>query len=167
MKWDSNAPLALLASMPAKLNKNNLEKLQSVIDNDKYKCSMAINKDLCGEYAPFCAICDKSVKFPCAVAYVNMKKAEGVQLEVAATDDDADDEVQTAEEAEPVLTEEVSNPEPAEQPEEFAEPVAAEEIDAEDAPAEEEPAELPQTEEETPAGQKEKIRIRIAIAKRK
>lgn len=84
--WDSEAPLNLLKSMPAQLNKENLRNIQEIIDVDKYKNSMELKRDLCGEYAPFCEYCDKTVQYPCAVAYVRMKQAEGMQIEIAVTD---------------------------------------------------------------------------------
>ena len=82
--WDSNAPLQLLKSMPEKLSKENLEKIQMVIDADKYKNSLISGFDLCGMYAPFCRGCKKTSIYPCALAYVNMKKAEGMRIEIDA-----------------------------------------------------------------------------------
>ena len=58
--WDSNSPLQLLQAMPKKLTKENLEKLQMVIDADKYKNSLVSGFDLCGMYAPFCRGCKKN-----------------------------------------------------------------------------------------------------------
>lgn len=83
MDWDSNIPLKLLSRMPARLTKANLEAIQKVIDNDKYICSTLLNRDLCREYAPFCALCDKSMRNPCAVAYIRMRQAEDIQYEIA------------------------------------------------------------------------------------
>lgn len=80
--WNSQEPLKLLLSMPTQLTKENVENLQSVIDVDKIINSQKYKRDLCGEYAPFCDYCDKSVRFPCAHAYVKMKKAEGLDVEV-------------------------------------------------------------------------------------
>lgn len=82
--WDSNAPLQLLQSMPRKLTAENLEKLQLVIDADKYKNSLVSGFDLCGMYAPFCRGCKKTSIFPCALAYVNMMQAGGVDIEIDA-----------------------------------------------------------------------------------
>ena len=82
--WDSNAPLQLLKSMPEKLSKENLEKIQMVIDADKYKNRLISGFDLCGMYAPFCRGCKKTSIYPCALAYVNMKKAEGMRIEIDA-----------------------------------------------------------------------------------
>lgn len=86
--WNSEAPLKLLMSMPNYLSVENLKNIQEIIDVDKYENSKLFCRDLCGEYAPFCEICDKTVKYPCAVAYVKMKQAEGmeVEMEIAAAD---------------------------------------------------------------------------------
>ncbi|MDE7167693.1 MAG: hypothetical protein K2O28_02450 [Clostridia bacterium] len=80
--WNSQEPLKLLLSMPTQLTRENVENLQAVIDVDKIINSQKYKRDLCGEYAPFCDYCDKSVRFPCAHAYVKMKKAEGLDVEV-------------------------------------------------------------------------------------
>ena len=80
--WNSQEPLKLLLSMPTQLTKENLENLQAVIDVDKIINSQKYRRDLCGEYAPFCDYCDKSVRYPCAHAYVKMKKAEGLDVDV-------------------------------------------------------------------------------------
>ncbi len=80
--WNSQEPLKLLLSMPTQLTKENVENLQAVIDVDKIINSQKYRRDLCGEYAPFCDYCDKSVRFPCAHAYVKMKQAEGLDVEV-------------------------------------------------------------------------------------
>lgn len=81
--WNSQRPLELLLSMPSTLNKENLENLQAVIDVDKIINSQLHNRDLCGEYAPFCDFCDKSLQYPCARAYVKMKQSEGLDVEVS------------------------------------------------------------------------------------
>lgn len=86
--WNSEAPLKLLSEMPAQLNIENLKDIQRIIDIDKYENSRNLGRDLCGEYAPFCEFCDKHVKYPCAVAYVKMKQTEGMELEIAATDEE-------------------------------------------------------------------------------
>lgn len=79
--WNPEAPLKLLRGMNY-LNQKNLEEIQKTIDVDKYINSSSRSRDLCGEYAPFCKNCDKSVKFPCAVAYVRMKQSEGVKIQM-------------------------------------------------------------------------------------
>ncbi len=87
--WNSEAPLKLLMSLPAELDIESLKAIQQVIDDDKYINSEILNNDLCGSYAPFCKNCDKGIiKYPCAVAYVKMKQAEGVQVEIAAAEEE-------------------------------------------------------------------------------
>lgn len=109
--WDMTAPLKLLESMPAKLTAENLKTVQAVIDVDKYKNSAERNADLCGEYAPFCALCDKQGSYPCAVAFVKMKQSEGMEIEIA----DQSPEPEVAEEAaeEAVYEEPIAEEEPA------------------------------------------------------
>lgn len=87
--WDENAPLELLKEMPQVLTVENLCRIQEVIDKDKYINSMERQQDLCGQYAPFCDNCDKNVQYPCAVAYVKMMQANGmnVEIECNATDE--------------------------------------------------------------------------------
>ena len=80
--WNSEEPLKLLLSMPSQLTKENLINLQAVIDVDKMVNSTKYRRDLCGEYAPFCDYCDKSVYYPCAHAYVKMKQSEGLDVEI-------------------------------------------------------------------------------------
>lgn len=82
--WDSNSPLQLLKTMPKKLSKENLEKLQLLIDADKYKNSLISGFDLCGMYAPFCRDCKKTSIYPCAIAYINMIRAGGADIEIDA-----------------------------------------------------------------------------------
>ncbi len=82
--WDSNSPLQLLKTMPSRLGKEELEKLQAVLEADKYKNSLISGFDLCGMYAPFCRGCSKASIYPCAVAYVNMMKESGMDVDVAA-----------------------------------------------------------------------------------
>lgn len=82
--WDNSTPLQLLNSMPRKLTKENLEKLQLVIDADKYKNSLLSGFDLCGMYAPFCRECKKTSIYPCAIAYINMMKLGGMDIEIDA-----------------------------------------------------------------------------------
>lgn len=95
MELNSNVPMELLANIPARLNKNSLETIQAVIDNDKLICSTMLGRDLCGEYAKFCALCDKSMKTPCAVAYIRLKQSEEIQLEIAASDDEFREQILT------------------------------------------------------------------------
>lgn len=51
--------------------------IQAVTDVDKYLASEDFGMDLCGRYAPFCAVCDKSQPFPCGQAYLRLKAVEG------------------------------------------------------------------------------------------
>lgn len=80
--WNSQKPLKLLMAMPETLDKDNLVKLQKVIDVDKLKNSRELGRDLCGIYAPFCEYCNKKVPYPCAQAYVIMKQNEGYSVKV-------------------------------------------------------------------------------------
>ena len=80
--WDNNSPLQLLNSMPRELTKENLEKLQLIIDADKYKNSLISGFDVCGTYAPFCNNCNKSNVYPCATAYINMMRESGMDVEI-------------------------------------------------------------------------------------
>ena len=157
MVWNSNEPMKLLADMPTKLSRKNLGNIQSVIDKDKFICSLQLQRDLCGEYAPFCALCDKTISTPCAVAFVKMKQAEGLQLEIAATEDTSEAELETIEISTEneiiILPSEDTKPDEsvelivsAEEPEQYS----VQEISE------------PDTDVAT-----EKIKIRIAIAKRK
>lgn len=88
MDWNSNATMELLAQMPDSFTESNLEAIQAVIDKEKLLNSIAMGHDLCDQYAPFCAVCDKSLRFPCAVAYLSLKQAERILLEVAIATDE-------------------------------------------------------------------------------
>lgn len=83
--WDEYTPLQLLKTMPRKLNQENLSKIQMVIDADKYKNSLVSGFDLCGIYAPFCRGCDKTSIYPCAIAYIRMMQADGMNIEIDAS----------------------------------------------------------------------------------
>jgi len=85
--WNENKPLELLKDMPQVLDEKNLADIQLVIDEDKYVNSWELGRDLCGEYAPFCANCDKSLTNPCAVSYVKMKISEGMQVKIASEEE--------------------------------------------------------------------------------
>ncbi|MCI9407261.1 MAG: hypothetical protein HFK06_02780 [Clostridia bacterium] len=141
--WDSNSPLQLLNTMPKKLTKENLQRLQLVIDADKYKNSLLSGFDLCGMYAPFCRGCKKTSIYPCAVAYINMLKAGGMDIEIDARPVEAVEEVQeeVAAAAEPEV-------------------IVAAEVKPEPLPTEVKPAEV---RAEAPV----KRKIRIAVARRK
>ncbi len=83
--WDNNAPLQLLKTMPSRLNQENLEKIQLLIDADKYKNSIISGFDLCGIFAPFCRGCDKTSIYPCAVSYIRMLQSQGMNIEIDAS----------------------------------------------------------------------------------
>ncbi len=81
--WDKSIPVDLLKEFPPVLSQANLARIQSLIDQNKFFYSAEIGRDLCGTYAPFCAFCDKGLRFPCAVAFVKMKQAQGEKVEIA------------------------------------------------------------------------------------
>lgn len=83
MEWNNNIPLKLLEDMPASLADANLIDIQAIIDKDKFASSKMLGRDLCGQYASFCDLCNKSLSNPCAVAFVRMKQAEDAGSEVA------------------------------------------------------------------------------------
>ena len=161
--WDSNAPLQLLKSMPKKLSKENLEKIQMVIDADKYKNSLISGFDLCGMYAPFCRGCKKTSIYPCAVAYINMKKSEGMDVEI---------------DAKPVIGIEKTMPEPVLNAERVEDEVAVSAVVYKEKPAVERVAESESVQQETVKIEKVvqldnlsrtsvKRKIRIAVARKK
>ncbi|MGN0814221.1 MAG: hypothetical protein ACI4MH_03215 [Candidatus Coproplasma sp.] len=137
--WNENAPLALLKELPAELNQANLARIQQVIDFDKFINSSECGYDLCGSYAPFCQGCDKGVNYPCAVAYVKMMQAQGMEISIAEENSSSEQPEEVAEEQ--------SVETAAEHPEEAVE---------------EQPEEQPPVDAEQP-----KKLIRIAIARRK
>ena len=118
--WDENKVLEMLKDMPPVLTDENLLEIQKLIDDNKYWNSKELNRDLCGIYAPFCRICDKTVLTPCAVAFVRMKIAEGMRLQM---------ENVSSEIAQPNLPEEVQS-EPEEE-------VVSEEVPQEETTTEE------------------------------
>ncbi len=138
--WNENTPLELLKELPAVVNEANLARLQEVIDYDKFINSTELGYDLCGQYAPFCEGCDKSLPYPCAVSYIKMKQAEGMDVKIQS-------------EVEEALSENCEEEAPAEeQPCEECAEQQAEEQAAEEPVCEEQPA---------------KKYIRIAIARRR
>ncbi len=58
--------------------------VQAVTDVDKYLASEGIGIDLCGRYAPFCAVCDKNQPFPCGQAYLRLRAVEGFSTKALA-----------------------------------------------------------------------------------
>ena len=141
MKWNSNAPLELLSQMPKRLTNENLEKIQAVIDNDKMICGIMMGKEVCGEYAPFCDLCNRSLDTPCAVAYIKMLQAEGYDYELPLSENEF-----VFEEEEFVDEEPVEVTETVEVYEEPYEEYYKEEVEEDDLP---------------------KMRVRIATLKRK
>lgn len=68
-----------MAMMPAFFDSteaDDAQVIQAVADVDKYLASEGLGVDLCGRYAPFCSVCDKSQPFPCGNAYLRMKDIE-------------------------------------------------------------------------------------------
>lgn len=120
--WDENKVLELLKDMPQVLTDENLCEIQKLIDDNKYWNSQKLKKDLCGIYAPFCKICDKTVLTPCAVAYVRMKIAEGMELKMENVSNEIPC-LEAIKEVEPAVEEE-----PEEVIEEVAEPVETKKI---------------------------------------
>lgn len=55
--------------------------IQTIVDVDKILVSETAGYDVCGRYAPFCAVCDKSIYNPCASAYIKYKAlGAGIEL---------------------------------------------------------------------------------------
>ena len=79
--WNSEAPLKLLKYMPDRLTREHLKDLQVVIEKDRLKENKN-DEENCDDYAPICSYCDKNVAYPCAVAYIKMKQAEGMPVEI-------------------------------------------------------------------------------------
>lgn len=144
--WDSNTPLQVLKTMPKVLEEGHLEKLQMLLEADKYKNQLVSGTDLCGTYAPFCSECNKESKYPCAVAYVNYLKEQGEDVEIASNElehEKVSVEEENTDEQLPVNEEKVASEQP---------PVNEEEVVADEVKPEE---------------KAEKTRIRIAIARKK
>lgn len=138
--WDNITPLQLLNTMPKELEKEHLEKLQNLFVADKYKNQIISGEgDLCGQYAPFCTECDKGNEFPCATAYVNFMKAQGIDISIATDSEPLDN---AADEPDENAEEEIAS--------------SAEEESANDVDGASEQEEKP-----------EKTKIRIAIARKK
>ncbi len=83
--WNNDSVLKLIQEMPNVLNDVNLERIQNLIDYDKYVGSVESDYDLCGTYANFCKYCDKIGNYPCAVAYVKMMQERGMDVEIEET----------------------------------------------------------------------------------
>ena len=61
--------------------------IQAITDVDKYLVSETVDFDVCGKYAPFCVVCDKSIANPCATAYFRYK-AMGLDAELPKVEQD-------------------------------------------------------------------------------
>lgn len=79
--WNSEAPLKLLKYMPDRLTRVHIKDLQAVIEKDRIVANKSDNEN-CHDYAPICSYCDKSAQYPCAIAYIKMKQAEGMSIDI-------------------------------------------------------------------------------------
>ena len=149
--WDKETPLQLLSTMPNVLEDMHLEKLQMLLEADKYKNQLVSGLDLCGTYAPFCDGCNKENKYPCATSYINYLKEEGIDIQIGAG--------APQEETENLAEEDVASEEPENTP---AEPENVQEV-VEEVVEEVKPEEESNSTEEEP----KKIKIRIAVARKK
>lgn len=180
--WDSNALFQLIKSMPKTLSKENIERIQMVIDADKYKNSLLSGFDLCDMYmyAPFCRGCRKTSIYPCAIAYINMLRAEGIDVELGArpvyaaegnvftpkpaVEEQPVPEVKTEEQYEEIAAAAPVHEEPVENITVEEQPAVQEAVEVE------EPATEPVKEVKTvytPIPNSDKRKIRIAVARKK
>lgn len=83
--WNKTQADELLKSFPIDKKKSTLDKMQQAIDVQKYCASYDLGFDLCGFYGSFCEYCDKSVKNPCANAFVKMMEEKAKSEEVAVS----------------------------------------------------------------------------------
>jgi hypothetical protein len=170
--WNENTSLDYLNNLPLDLNAQNEAEIQMVIDQHKYENSEELNCDLCGYYAPFCQVCDKSVNFPCARAYLASKQKEVDSVEVTTSlpvemeqTDDGDVvppeqkviEVEITDESETNVAEDTKKAE--EQTVEQQSEVPAQDDSSLSIPEEKKAEEKPQSERPK--------KIRIAVARRK
>ena len=147
--WDKDTPLQLLSTMPKALKEEHLERLQQLLEADKFKNQLLSGADLCGTYAPFCYGCNKETKFPCAVSYINYLKDIGMDYQIAEDAPVEDTESTVEEHSDEQLPEIESAAPSSEVTEEVIEETKAEE---EHEKVEEEP---------------KKTKIRIAIARKR
>ena len=68
-----NERMALMGDYFDELGSDDICFIQSVADLDKYLACEGLGTDLCGRYAPFCSVCDKSLPYPCGRACVKYK----------------------------------------------------------------------------------------------
>lgn len=83
--WNKEAPLKLLKYMPERLSRVHLKDLQAVIEEDKILQDKT-DREACQDYSPICRYCDKSSQYPCALAYIKMKQAEGMRVDIDYTE---------------------------------------------------------------------------------
>ncbi len=74
--WNKQQADNMLKDLAKSRKKDKLQNMQNATDLQKYYGSMEEGKDLCGAYGSFCEYCDKTVKNPCANAYIAMSKAK-------------------------------------------------------------------------------------------
>ncbi|MCD8201377.1 MAG: hypothetical protein LUD47_04865 [Clostridia bacterium] len=80
--WNESIVLNLLNDLPKVINEANMERIQGLIDYDKFITCYDLGHDLCGKYAPFCEGCDKNHIYPCAYAYLKMIQKEGSDIRI-------------------------------------------------------------------------------------
>ena len=167
--WDNITPLKLLETMPENLEDDHLEKLQLLLEADRYKNQIIAGSDLCGTYAPICEGCNKEGKYPCAVAYLNYLKSQADDSKATSNAPNEGNEIaEENEEPSPV----VESVEPTPAIENVEEPTQAHENREEEispvVEAEEVVDEVKSEEESNaPEQEPQKTRIRIAIARKK
>lgn len=167
--WDNETPLKLLSTMPNTLEDKHLEKLQMLLEADKYKNQLVSGLDLCGTYAPFCDGCNKVNKYPCATAYINYLKTQGIDIQIDTGTPDEEYEnssetVNTGVEENTTESEDISvNPEYSAEEDVLPEEPANAPEENEEMVEEVKPEYEPDNTEEQP----KKIKIRIATARKK
>lgn len=87
--WDKNRPMKLIDTL-----RYDDASMQHIIDADKYIEGAKLGCDLCGEYAPFCTVCNKSDAYPCITAYAVKGRMEFVCPLINATGLDDPDVIQ-------------------------------------------------------------------------
>ena len=58
--WDETKPVKLMGALSY-----DAFSMQHIIDTDKYVAGEILGYDVCGKYAAFCKVCDKTVANPC------------------------------------------------------------------------------------------------------
>ena len=81
--WNNEKPLKFLMSLPDKIGRESLKRLQSIIDEDRSLNREESDIEICGRYAPFCKFCDKTMLYPCAMSYVKLQQNDGLCIEVS------------------------------------------------------------------------------------